>query len=241
MLKALVPPIVWTSLRSLKRKYKTYPSWAAASAAAGTYDNDVLTSFRVARAGASVPLLDNALAWLPGLLGGHLAIVDFGGATGETGAALRKAGADVSYTVVEHPALVALMAARGENFTASIPDACDVFYTSGTLHYLADPFAALDHGFSSAKKAVVLRRNNFSEREIFRVQIMRLFENGSGPIPPGFKDIEIAYPNRTISEKEVLEMAGRHGFYLFARTPEMDGVPIPQDDIYGAQLVFLKQ
>jgi hypothetical protein len=38
----------------------------------------------------------------------------------------------------------------------------------------------------------------------------------------------------------VHEIAARRGFVLFARTPDFDGVTIPDEGAYGAQLVFLR-
>jgi hypothetical protein len=37
-----------------------------------------------------------------------------------------------------------------------------------------------------------------------------------------------------------MAIAQRHGFSLFTRTPETDGIVIPSEAVYGAQLVFLK-
>ncbi|MBA2587873.1 MAG: hypothetical protein H0U98_04520 [Alphaproteobacteria bacterium] len=202
-----------------------------------------MNEFRAARSGeAGVEILEgNALRWLIKMLPAPLDIVDFGGATGEVGAALRACGYEARYTVVENPTLVAIMVGKGEaSFTAAIPPACDVFFTSGTLQCVGDPYGVLEQGFAAARSAVVLKRNNFSERDIFRVHRSMLFENGSGEIPPHFANIELTYPFRTVRESLIREIAAKKGFRMFSRTPEDDGVPIPGDGVYGAQLTFLR-
>ncbi len=243
LIRDLTPPLLWRAIQSLKGRYRTYPDWAAASAAAGTYDDELLNRFRAARAQTAppTPLEDNALLWLVRILPGPLSIVDFGGATGGVGLALRAYAPDTRFTVVETPALVALMpGGQGIAFTSQMPADCDVFFTSGTLQYMPDPYDILERGFAGARRAVVLKRNYFSERPIFRVHHSRLFENGAGPIPPGYTDMIASYPLAALRESRVREIAARHGFKLFARVPDEDGVVIPQEGAYGVQLVFLR-
>lgn len=61
-----------------------------------------------------------------------------------------------------------------------------------------------------------LARNCFSNRKAFSVQSSRLFDNGAGPIPEGFEDVNIRYPHQTISEASLTAIAGRMGFDLIA-------------------------
>ena len=242
--RGLTPPFLWRWVQSFKGRYKTYPNWDAAAAAAGTYDDRILNRFRAERARTAppTPLLDNALIWLVRMLPGPLSVVDFGGATGGVGLALRAHAPGLKFTVVETPALVALMA-RGDDiaFTSSMPESCDVFYSGGTLQYLPDPYTVLEQGFAAARQAVVLKRNYFSERPIYRVHHNRLFDNGAGPVPGGYQDMTVTYPSVTVQESRVHQIAARHGFALFARLPEDDGVVIPDEGGYGAQLVFLRK
>ncbi len=242
VLRGIVPPLVWDIARQLAHKNRIYRSWEAAAVAAGTYDDLLVNQFRAARHSEVIDLSDNALAWLIEFIPGPSSIVDFGGATGEVGTALLATGADISCTVVENSTLVEQMRGRGGlRFTSDIPPSCDIFFTSGTLQFLPDPYAALEQGFASAKRAVVLKRNNFSEREVFRVHRSALFENGRGAIPPGFENRVISYPTRTVAESRVRQIAELHGFRLVARTHETDGVACPEDGVYGAQLVFLRR
>ena len=85
-------------------------------------------------------------------------------------------------------------------FSETVPAACDIFFTSGTLQYLEDPFSILNQGFASAGFAAILARNSFSDIELFRVQRSKLFDNGSGDIPDGYKNVSLSYPHRTIKE-----------------------------------------
>jgi putative methyltransferase (TIGR04325 family) len=244
LVRDLTPPILWRVIQSFKGRYKSYPSWDSAAAAAGTYDDSILNRFRAERARTAppTPLLDNALIWLVRMLPGPLSVLDFGGATGGVGLALRQHAPDLNFTVVETPALVALMGHAGDvAFVVAMPETCDVFYSSGTLQYLPDPYAVLEQGFAAARQAVVLKRNYFSDRPIIRVHHSRLFENGAGPVPRGYQDMAISYPSATVQENRVHEIAARHGFVLFARTPDFDGVTIPDEGAYGAQLVFLRK
>jgi putative methyltransferase (TIGR04325 family) len=240
----LTPPALWRVIQSAKGRYKTFPSREAAALAAGNYDDSILNRFRAERAKTAppTPLQDNALIWLVRILPGPLSVVDFGGATGGLGLALREHVPDLKFTIVETPALVALMQETdGVVFTTSMPATCDVFYSSGTLQYVPDPYAVVEHAFAAARHAVVLKRNYFSERPIIRIHYSRLFENGAGPIPDGYQDVIVSYPCVTVQESHVNEIATRHGFMLFARTPEFDGVTIPDEGAYGAQLVFLRK
>lgn len=224
---------------------RAFPSWEAAAAAAGTYSDKALNEFRVARAARATETtwlpdpIATPLVWLCAMFQGTLEITDFGGATGEMGAALGQIYPNIAYTVVETPSLVGLMAHRVcVAFTTEMPGQCDIFYSNGTLPYLADPYGVLEKGFEGARKAVALARTCFCDREIFTVQKTRLHANGGGPLPD-LPDGPISYPHRTISEAKVRSMAARHGFRLASRQPCQNGVPYGHEG-YSADLVFLK-
>jgi hypothetical protein len=94
-------------------------------------------------------------------------------------------------------------------------------------------------GFTSARRAVVLVRNCFSQHERFSVQRSRLFDNGAGPVPAGWRDAEIIYPHRTVVEAEVIQVAEAAGFSLRSRLEEHSGAILPNS--YGCQLVFWRR
>jgi len=219
-------------------------SWEDACARAGSYVEDYVNQFRVARAAGYIPngsfFRENVLA----VVAHHcskpdMEITDLGGATGELGADLLLCYPQAHFTVVENQPLVALMAKEmmraKVTFASRLPATCDIFYSSGTLQYLADPMALLMQGLESARSAAVLRRNNFSDVERFDIQKSRLHHNGTGPIPDGFPDQEISYPRRTLRESDVIAAARSRGFELVAGLPGWDGAG---EGNYDKQLVF---
>ena len=170
---------------------------------------------------------------------GHLEITDFGGATGELGVALGQIRPNITYTVVENPTLVSLTAPRDPvRFTSALPGTCDIFYSSGTLQYLPDPYNVFETGAKSAKLALALSRNCFCDRDIFTVQTSPLYDNGGGPLPD-LPDSLISWPHRTISEAKILAIAASHGFRLVSRLSGANGVPYGYEG-YDVNLVFLK-
>jgi putative methyltransferase (TIGR04325 family) len=222
-----------------------YPSWEEACHAAGSYDNPNFNAFGVERSAnrqadgsalRSCLLYSIAIAAAPAR-----EVIDFGGATGDIGIEFIREFPNSVYTVVESPSMVSIMRGKGVvRYQTELPPDCDIFFTSGTLQYVDSPFDVLSKAFSSARRAVVLVRNSFSYEEIFRVQRSALFQNGNGPIPPGYENVEIAYPHRTINENRVTELAIKHGFKCVARLEEQSGVLPYSDKVYGKQLAFLK-
>jgi putative methyltransferase (TIGR04325 family) len=223
---------------------KRAASWEDACARAGSYAEDYVNRFRVARAAGYIPngsfFRENLLAIVAHHCGKpDMEITDLGGATGELGADLLHYYPQARFTVVETQPLVALIAKETirprVTFTSRLPAACDIFYSSGTLQYLADPMALLVQGLESARSAAILRRNNFSDVEKFDIQKSRLHHNGTGPVPEGFPDQEISYPRRTLKEADVIAAARARGFELVAGLPGWDGAG---EGNYDKQLLF---
>lgn len=243
--KLIVPSPLWQKLCEWKHGEKTYRTWGGAVAAAGAYDSDVLNRFRVARAKQDVrlPLSPAMYCALTNLaLPPEVQITDFGGGCGQLAKSFRLGWPATRWTVVEHPGLVRLLEpVKGITFTTHTPSACDIFYTGGTLQYLARPYRVLEAGFKSARLALVMERNSFSERRLVRVQHGRLYDNGSGPVPVGYLDREITYPHQTIKESRVRAIAARYGFGLFLRQDETSGVLPFRDLVYGKRLVFIRR
>lgn len=218
-------------------------TWQDAVAAAGSYEDELVNRFRVDRAALRAIQPPSTALHLTALTIGKadIAVTDFGGSAGEMGADFLAAFPNANYTVVENRTLVRLMSERGRatmQFAATIQPECDIFFSSGALQYLADPVAVLEAGFESARHAVVLARNCFSDMEVFTVQRSRLFDHGGGPIPPGYTDRDTSCPHRTIKESAVNDIASRHGFYCVARLEEHSGT---RGGAYGRQLVFLRR
>lgn len=218
-------------------------SWDAAVAKAGSYEGELVNRFRAERSLGRAPdgkiLRHSVLALLIPLLGRDtFAVTDLGGATGDLGADVLLAYPKASYTVVENPTLIGLMAGRSAlAFRPDLPERCDIFFTSGTLQYLDEPMAMLERGFRSAGSLAALVRNSFADRELFHVQRSRLFANGAGPIPAGYADRTISYPHRSLVEAEVMQLARDCGFECIAKLEESSGALYGQ---YGRQLVFAR-
>jgi len=241
-IRLLLPPILLEAVR--RPAEQRFSTWREACARADSYDADLVNRFRLERhrigkVDASV-LQGNILGLTAlALREEALAITDFGGATGDLGQAFLQAYPLGTYVVVENPTMVGLMQGKSPvQYTTTIPQRCDIFFTSSTLQYLDDPMKVLEEGFRSAKRAAILVRNSFSETETFRVQRSFLFDNGMGPIPQGYQNVQISYPHRTIRESAVLDLARNAGFQCVSRLEEASG-SLP--DSYGKQLVFLRQ
>ncbi len=242
-LKSLMPPFVIDGLHA----GRPLPSWQAATAAAASYAEDRLNSFKVERAAlrpADGSLLAANVLYLTAMALGktELTVTDFGGSTGDLGVDFLTVFPQATYTVVENPTMVALMQSSrgGVRFATTSPAECDIFFTSGTLQYIEDPMAVLAVGLLSARRAAVLVRNSFCDTDLFRAQKSWLFDNGNGPIPAGYKNVRVSYPHRTINENAVLECAKKHGFRCVARVEEQSGVVPYRGMVYGRQLVFLR-
>jgi putative methyltransferase (TIGR04325 family) len=230
-----------------QRRDAALSSWQAACDAAGGYDAERVNRFRVERSaqpGAQKTELNSSLLPLVmRLIGRHdVSITDFGGATGGLGEAFLFAFPQAHYTVVEVPALVAMMQGLSAvAFTTGMPAVCDIFLTSGTLQYLDAPMQMLERGFASARHAVILARNSFAEAEAFHLQRTRLFDNGSGPVPPGYEDCEFTFAHRSIAESAVMRLAKAYGFECLARLEEHSGTLFgPYGPEYGKHLLFWK-
>jgi putative methyltransferase (TIGR04325 family) len=241
VIKSLLPPVIVDAIRL---KELRFPTWGEACAHAGSYDADLVNRFRSERRALNAmdpAILQGSILSLVvlALPQASLTITDFGGATGDLGEAFLHAYPSSRYVVVENPTMVGLM--RGKTpvqYTTGMPEYCDVFFTSSTLQYLDDPMKILGEGLRSAKLAAILTRNSFSETETFREQRSHLFDNGMGPVPPGYRNIQVSVPHRTIRESTVLSLAQHMGFRCVARLEEASG---SLTDSYGKQLVFLRQ
>jgi len=249
ILRGLTPPFFWNAIKAITaRASREYADRAAAAAAAGDYSDMLVNEFRVARedinrsAQIDADIRHLPLIWMVKVLGPTATITDFGGATGEIGRSLKKIFPSIEYTVVENPTMAALMTPREQSiaFRTSIPESCDIFFTSSTLQYLPEPYELLEKGLRSARFGALLARNSFSAEPIFRVQRSHLFENGRGAIPPGFQNILVSYPHQTIQEDRVMEIARKAGFMLVSRNPRHDGIFPHRDLVYGAELTFLR-
>jgi putative methyltransferase (TIGR04325 family) len=241
-IRNLMPPVVTDLLRS----GRPLSSWQAAAAASRGYEDEALSSFKVKRAArrkSDGSLLTTNLLHVTALVMGKrdVVVTDFGGSTGDLGYDFLTVFPKATYTVVENPTIVRMLHGNARiRFSEAVPSACDIFFTSGTLQYLQDPIDVMNQGFASAGFAVILARNSFCDVDLFRVQRSKLFENGSGEIPDGYRNLDISYPHRTIKEAAVREIAERHRFRCVVRIEDRSGVIPYRGMVYGQQLVFLR-
>jgi putative methyltransferase (TIGR04325 family) len=242
-LKAALPRRIIDAVR--ERRHETFATWDEAAEASTSYYDDLINDFRIAR--AKLRTIDGAALRSTRLLDvveqlsePDLHIVDFGGATGELARDYLALYPSAQFTIVENPTMVRKMASTIPNaaFSTGIPHSCDIFFTSGTIQYLRDPYGILADGFKSATRAVVLARNSFSDSPIYRAQHSRLYHNGTGPIPAGVDDVEYSYPHQTVIEHRVHEIAERAGFKLADSRKETSGVLPYRGRVYGRDLAF---
>lgn len=248
LLKAVLPKSAIVAAYQWHTRERRYRSWAHAAAASAEYGSRDLTAFRVARSRQIVGDEDSYAKPPEELLqtfdmpSGRF--VDFGGSAGEMCAVLQRRFPSWSFTVVETKAMSDASRALRPSISHSdqLPDGYDVFYSSGTLQYLADPEWLWSDALGRTGRYAYLARNCFSNRKAFSVQSSRLFDNGAGPIPEGFDDVNIRYPHQTISEASLTAIAGRMGFDLIGRFEGRNsGLTGSKTDAYGADLLFKRR
>ncbi len=149
-----------------------------------------------------------------------LRVIDFGGGGGYHYTITKTAlSADITllWNVVETAAM-AKEARRMSNdelkFFDNIEGAqenlgeVDFVFTSGALHCCQEPLVFLRKLINIKAKYLFITRTSFinSEEEIANIQESYLSTNGPGPLPVGFTDKPVYYPNVFISKKKVEEM-----------------------------------
>lgn len=247
--KAVFPETVLGAARDWRAREKRYWSWGSATRAAGAeYAEGDLTAFRVARSRQIVGNEESFAKPSDELLLAFDApcgrFVDFGGSAGEMCAVLQRRFVAWSFAVVETKAMAdAAQSIRPSiSYSDQLPTAFDVFYSSGTLQYLADPYPLWRDALARTERYAFLARNAFSEQKTFSVQSSRLFDNGAGPIPEGFSDTVIRYPHRTVSERRLIKTAREAGFELVKRVADQNGGLIKgARNMYGADLLFKRR
>lgn len=248
LIKAVIPQSALSAAYQWHMRERRHKSWERAAAAAPAYADGDLTAFRIARSRqilgqeqSYVQPPDELLSVMDSISG---RFVDFGGATGEMCSVLQRRIPLWSFTVVETKAIAE--AARGLrpaiSYVDQMPEEFDVFYSSGTLQYLDEPEQLWRDALSRTAKHAYLARNSFSDRKIFSVQYSRLFDNGAGPIPPGYRNVRTRYPRQTLSEATITGIAAEMGFELVSRVADRNtGVTGTSGKVYGADLLFRRR
>ena len=178
------------------------------------------------------------------------ALIDFGGASGESLLMLEKIfGTEItkkSY-IIETPKHVAesknWVFVSKINFSSDISNILknknlSIFYSTGTIQYLEDPFQIISEVAESSIKIASFTRNNFALKNKIYVQKSYLSENGYGNHLKEYKDIPFYYPNRSIIKKELVNIFLKNNFKIIFDAQENTGVLGANN--YGGDLIFAK-
>lgn len=248
LIKAVVPKSALVAAYQWHMRERPYGSWDRAANAAPNYADTDLTAFRIERSrnilGCEDHYIDPPAELMKTIDRPSGRFVDFGGSAGEMCAVLQRRFPSWAFTVVETTAMAeASRSLRPAiSYSDQLPDEFDVFYSSGTLQYLRDPEQLWRQALSKTSRYAYVARNSFSERKRFSVQYSRLFDNGAGPVPAGYRNIKTRYPRQTISEAAMTEIADAAGFTLVDRIADRNtGVTGARDDVYGADLLFRRR
>lgn len=142
----------------------------------------------------------------------EITVIDIGGACGAHYFFLRKILPDavrLTWRVVETPGMAkkaSQLATDELSFYADIKEAArgesiDAMHVSGVLQFFPDPYAFLKSMLEIRPSYISIHRTPFFEgdQDAVFIQKSRLAHNGIGPLPEGFSDREVEYPETTMS------------------------------------------
>jgi len=145
-------------------------------------------------------------------------VLDFGGAAGFhylVARSTQPTNVLFDWRVVETPALAkaASVLEDGQvSFHSSIAEAVstwdsppDLTFASGVLQCVSDPIHFTRMLVDVSAPVLFITRTNFSTDELTRsiIQYSTLAINGPGPLPPGFTDVELAFPATFVPTSEI--------------------------------------
>ena len=166
--------------------------------------------------------------------GSRLQVLDFGGAAGQHFFVTRRLFSDrvFDWRVVETPAMVGAASSLAEpelSFFESIQEATaswaappDLVFASGVLMYLADPMPALQELIGANPRILYITRTGLSTgpKAVHAIQYSQLSANGPGPLPPGYVDRVVAYPNTALPMYAFESALEGRNFTILARFEE---------------------
>ena len=205
----------------------------------GTYESAILSNYRFKKTNnylnsggnllvaPSVPLLMFAINYyLKKENSKTPKLVDFGGACGETLLLLNKIFSNEIYEkswIIESPQMVkeskSWEFAKHIQYSSNLKEIIannniDIFFTSGSIQYLKNPFEIISQVAKSNISLVVLTRNNFSLNTEIRAQMSFLSENGIGPHLSEYENHAIYYPNTSIKKRKVIDLFIKNGYSI---------------------------
>lgn len=156
--------------------------------------------------------------------GSSLNVIDFGGGGGHhyTVASYAFGEKDsLKWNVVETTAMAneaKRIANNNLKFFDNIADAIkdlglvDLVFTSGTLHCCSKPLFFLKELINIKAKYLFITRTSFSDssEQVASVQKSYLSTNGPGPLPAGFHDKAVYYPNVFVPKQEVEKLLSEY-------------------------------
>jgi len=126
-----------------------------------------------------------------------------------------------------------------DNLEKALATPIDIFFTSGTIQYLPNPYEPLDTVAKAGVPIVALTRNNFSLNPTIVAQRSMLSANGTGSHLAEYGNFELYYPNSSIDKQKLIKTFLDHGYSLILDTTGT------ASGVYGAtsfsgDLVFVK-
>lgn len=258
VLRSIIPPIFFSFKEDFSKMKNRCENWQTAIERCGSgYQDEMLNKFRIDRfkLNALDLKVDSLSLGLEHLIIALLkskknkpVIVDFGGALGEYGYILRQVvDKPFSYHVIENETLVRNVSADSyfhfANFSSTFPEECDIFFSSGTLQSIENPYEIAIRAFKMSAEFVVFARNCFSTERLFRVQASHLFENGSGVILPDGYELQTIYkyPHQTILEDKIHNIASDNNWDCLLSKYSNSGVISLTENMYDRNLFFVKR
>lgn len=248
--RQIVPPFIYNALKrkTLPNEYGTFEEAQQDCGAAG-YNSDELAaavlyytqslrdSYAQRPRALDLPEIKNLFVVSQAVRDGRLCVVDLGGACGAHYWLVRSwlpPDVSIRWHVVEMPAMVraaqalaceelqfheSLDAAR---LAAGVPD---LAYSSGTLHCMSDPAAALRELMALGARHLFITRQGLSEAGTVITVQRRKISGGVPKLPPGMVDRTIAYPLTWIN-RDAFEAALSERYDILLRINEDNPIGI---------------
>lgn len=156
-------------------------------------------------------------------------LIDFGGACGESVFLLSKIFGDQIFErafVCESPQQVREASNWSyvsqikfiDDLERALATPIDLFFTSGTIQSLPNPYDALNAVAKAGVSIVALTRNNFSLNPTIVAQQSMLSANGTGTHLPEYENPVMFYPNQSIDKHKLITIFRDHNYSLFLDT-----------------------
>jgi putative methyltransferase (TIGR04325 family) len=116
----------------------------------------------------------------------------------------------------------------------------DIFFTSGTIQSLPDPYEALEAVAHAKVPIVALTRNNFSFKPTIVAQRSTLSINGTGQHIERYGNPAMYYPNTSVLKSKIIETFTTQGYEVIVDTSGTASGVYGENN-YSGDLVFARQ